>query len=453
MSALILLAALLLCSAFFSGSETAFFSLDRAARRELEGDRGGAAARALGLLERPRELLVAILFGNVLVNIAYMSVSATLADGVSGTGPKAATHGAALLSLMIFGEVVPKSLTIAAPAVAARAAAGPLGLWSWLSWLLTAPLGALTERVLSVLGRRLPTKGALSDVELARLAALESQEGMLRPSIGDLLEDVLLLSGIRAREVMTPRVDITSFDLSKGRREAYFALAGEARLSKIPVHQGAGLDALIGVLNLKRVLKNPSRPLEALVEPAWFIPETKRLDGLLHEMLGRDATMGIVVDEYGGTSGLVTIEDVVEEIVGDINNQAAVPPLRARSATLYEVNGAVPIRELNDLLGTLLDSSGATTVAGYVARELGQIPRPGDRVTFSGGELRVAEVEKHRTLRVEVHLTRPPELDEHSDIVPIVEDSAAAALGDAAPATDGDPASPGAPLEGGEVAP
>ena len=98
-------------------------------------------------------------------------------------------------------------------------------------------------------------------------------------------------------------------------------------------------------------------------------------------MLGRDATMGIVVDEYGGTSGLVTIEDVVEEIVGDINNQAAVPPLRARSATLYEVNGAVPIRELNDLLGTRLDSSGATTVAGYLSRELGQIPRPGDRVS------------------------------------------------------------------------
>lgn len=402
----ILLLFLLLLSAFFSGSETAFFSLDRMDRIRLREKQNRGAKTVLRLLEHPRDLLVAILFGNVLVNILYFSVANSIAIQARSYSRllETATHAGALITIIIAGEVIPKTLTIGAPAFIARAVAPFLALWQRLSRFLTEPLSFITGKSLSLVDRRWPPPGALTDMELAQLVALQSKEGILASSVSDLLEDVLLLSRVRVKEIMTPRVDIFSFDLSEG-RDAFLEFVATVRRSKILVHNGTGLDGIHGVLNVKKVIQSPTKKLDELVEKAWFIPVTKSVESLLQEMLVKDASLAVVVDEYGGTAGLVTMEDVIEEVVGDISQQSNVPPIQASGPNCYSVSGSMTVRDVNDVLNLKIEE-GSTTVAGFVARTLGRIPVVGDHVPLRAGQLTVTKVEKLRTTQVLIEVQR-----------------------------------------------
>lgn len=402
----VLLLFLLLLSAFFSGSETAFFSLDRMDRIRLREQQSRGAKIVLRLLEHPRDLLVAILFGNVLVNILYFSVANSIAIEARNYSRllEPVAHGGALITIIIAGEIVPKTLTIGAPALIARAVAPILALWQRLSRFLTEPLSFITGKSLSLVDKRWPPPGALSDVELAQLVALQSKEGILANSVSDLLEDVLLLSRVRVKEIMTPRVDIFSFDLNDG-REAFLEMVASARRSKILVHDGSGLDGIYGVLNVKQVMRAPKTKLSDLVEKAWFIPVTKSVESLLQEMLVKDASLAVVVDEYGGTAGLVTMEDVIEEVVGDISQQTNVPTIQASGPNCYSVSGSMTVRDVNDTLNLTIEE-GSTTVAGFVARTLGRIPVIGDKVPLQAGQLTVTKVEKLRTTQVLIEIQR-----------------------------------------------
>jgi putative hemolysin len=407
----VLLVFLLLLSAFFSGSETAFFSLDRVDRLSLREHKSTAAKTVLTLLERPRDLLVAILFGNVLVNVLFFSVANSLANEVRHSYPllEPAAHGAALFTIIVLGEIVPKTLTISTPLLIARLVAPFLTLWQRLSRFLTEPLSYLTGQSLKVVDRRWPTPRSLTELELAQLVSLQTKEGVLPNSVSSLLEDVLLLSRVRVREIMTPRVDIQCFDLM-GDRASFLDFVAQVKRSKIVVHSGGGLDEIHGVLNFKKVLRSPSGSLSGSVEKAWFIPETKSVESLLQEMLSKDASLAVVVDEYGGTAGLVTIEDVIEEVVGDISQQVRIPVIQRSGPRSYSVSGALSIRELNDLLDLQLPEEGATTVAGFVARNLGRIPTMGDLVELKEGRLTVVAVENFRICQVLIELTPKAEL-------------------------------------------
>ncbi|MDF1666358.1 MAG: hemolysin family protein [Planctomycetota bacterium] len=402
----LLLLVLLLLSAFFSGSETAFFSLDRMDRIRLREKQNRGAKTVLRLLEHPRDLLVAILFGNVLVNILYFSVANSIAIQARGYNRllEPVAHAGALITIIVAGEVIPKTLTIGAPAFIARAVSPFLALWQRLSRFLTEPLSYVTGKSLSLVDRRWPPPGALTDMELAQLVALQSKEGILAASVSDLLEDVLLLSRVRVKEIMTPRVDIFSFDLTEG-REAFLNFVATIRRSKILVHNGTDLDGIHGVLNVKKVIQSPKKSLNECVEKAWFIPVTKSVESLLQEMLIKDASLAVVVDEYGGTAGLVTMEDVIEEVVGDISKQTNVPPIQASGPNCYSVAGSMTVRDVNDVLNLKIEET-STTVAGFVARSLGRIPVVGDQVPLRLGHLRVTKVEKLRTTQVLIEVQR-----------------------------------------------
>lgn len=404
---------LLLASAFFSGAETAFFSIDRPAHFKLRQQKAAAAARVITLLKRPRDLLIAILFGNVLVNLSYFSLAAVLAAEMRGRPIlEGLVHASALFGVIILGEIIPKTLVHTAPAAFAKLISAPMTLWERLSRFITGPLSGITGGSLALVDRVLPPLGNLTNVELARLVTHQRDEGFLAPTLGNLLEDVLLLSQIRVREIMTPRVDIASFDISQG-REAFLEVVADVRRSKIPVHRGEGFDEVFGILYLKDVLRRPEAPLEDLIHKAWFIPVTRRLDGLLRDMLNRDAAIAIVVDEYGGTAGLVSIEDVIEEVVGDISMQAQVPPLQAKGPDLFTVSGALSLRDANEALGVGLPEDGATTVAGLISRLLGRLPKEGDEVEVEEGVLTVTKVEKMRVIQVDVRLSKPRPYEEY----------------------------------------
>ncbi|MGE0706633.1 MAG: hemolysin family protein [Planctomycetota bacterium] len=408
---LALLLLLFSLSAFFSASETALFSLRRHDRKWLEQHATRAARCALELLGQPHSLLVAVLFGNLVVNFLLMGVSARVVLAFSSQGVAGVIAGFLLttFSVVVLGEVTPKAVAVTAPRRVALLTAPLLLLFRDATRRLTRPLERLVSGSLDLLERRLPRPGALTDQELKRFAELHGAEGSLERQASLFLAQALELRSRRANEILTPRVDLVAIDLSSPTaREELFALARERSYGKMLVHDGEGLDRIHGYLRMRDVLRAPAdQPLAELVRPLWFVPGTKTLESLLREMVERRAQLALVVDEYGGTSGLITLEDLVEEITGDIAREEAPPLLRPGDGGRWVLQGRFPLREAEDLLGIRFSDAGTTTLGGFVAHELGRIPEVGDVVWHSGVQLRVRELDRRRVSEVEVALPRP----------------------------------------------
>lgn len=407
-ASLLLIALLLACSAFFSASESALFALRREDRDWLQR-RGGAAARcALELLARPRTLLVAVLFGNLIVNFLAMSLTARLVIPALGDGAGAVTLGVLATTglVVVCGEVTPKALAVAAPRTIALLAARPLLAFRDASRPLTGPLERLVSWGLDRLEPRLPpAEGALTDLELSRFALLHGEAGALERDASEFLAAVLELGSRRVHEVMTPRVDVVAFDLG-GTRDDFLALVREHRVSKVPVHRGAGLDTIDGYIQTRDVLRERERPLEELVRPLWFVPSTKSLESLLREMIARQELIALVVGEYGGTHGVVTLEDVVEEITGEITHDEH--PLLRQGPTdrAWIAAGRFPLRELGEVLGVRFPP-GHTTLSGWIAHSRGRLPEVGDVVYLAGIQFRVHALEGRRARDVVIALPEP----------------------------------------------
>ncbi len=204
---------------------------------------------------------------------------------------------------------------------------------------------------------------------------------------------------------MTPRVDVVAFDLGTT-RDDFLALVREHRVSKVPVHRGAGLDTIDGYIQTRDVLRERERPLEELVRPLWFVPSTKSLESLLREMIARQELIALVVGEYGGTHGVVTLEDVVEEITGEITHDEH--PLLRQGPTdrTWIAAGRFPLRELGEVLGVRF-APGHTTLSGWIAHSRGRLPEVGDVVYLAGIQFRVHALEGRRARDVVIALPEP----------------------------------------------
>jgi CBS domain containing-hemolysin-like protein len=398
--ALALLGLCLLLAAFFAASETALFSLRREEQKRLLAETSPAARAANDLLSRPRTLLVVILLAGVTIDAFFFSVSAHIAHDFS------LTHGlwaipvvgaVSVILMLALGEIAPKAIAASQRRRAALRMARPLLLVRELLRPIATPvergLSALTELV----ERRLPERArGLRDAELVRLVEQEEKEGRLERRASELLADVLELRSRRVKEVMVPRVDVLAFDLTQGRAR-FLELLREKRHGEFPVHDGRGLDKIHGFLRGRRVLAAPPDvPLAKLVEPARFVPETMTLESLLRTMATEKRTAAIVVDEHGGTAGLVTLEDVVEEIVGDIASPFDRPLVRKTSEGSFLLSGRLGLREAGEILGVRFAQKGATTLSGYFSLRLGRVPEKGDTLAFPSVTLRVESVVRGR---------------------------------------------------------
>jgi putative hemolysin len=402
---------LLFClSAFFSASETAMFSLRRHDREWLERQGSRGARSTLELLSQPRSLLVSVLFGNLLVNFLLMGVSARVVLELSSHGLKGMVLGFALttVAVVILGEVTPKAIAVTAPRQVAVLAAPLLLLFRRATHRLTRPLERLVSGSLDLVERRLPPAGALTDQELKRFVELQGAQGSLERQASEFLAEAMELASRRAHEIMTPRVDLVALDLSSATaREDFLELLKERRFGKVLVHDGQGLDLIHGYLRVRDVLRAPeAQALVELVRPLWFVPSTKSLESLLREMVERRQQLALVVDEFGGTHGLITLEDLVEEITGDIAREDAAPLLRPGPEGRWVLQGRFPLRDAEELLGIRFPA-GPSTLAGFLAHELGRMPEVGDYVWHAGVQLRAATLDRRRVSEVEVALPRP----------------------------------------------
>jgi len=406
---------LLVLSGFFSGSEIACFSISQARVRALaeEGRRG--AGSLLRLRSDPDRLLITILIGNNVANIGAASLATFLATQVLGSAGVGVATGAVTLLVLFFGEITPKSFSAANATRISLLAAPVLELLSRVLFFLVGPLTALTRALLPRSPRGSTT--GVSEAEIRSLTQMGHSAGAIEEHERELIERTFRLDTTRVWEVMTPRVDVFAWPEDRTAEEIAGELA-EVPFSRIPVY-GDSLDDVTGVLYLRDAYQAlvsgpPEATLGELAREPFFVPETLTLVQLLREFQARRIHLGMVVDEHGGTDGLVTLEDVLEELVGEIVDEVDVLEETVIGVGRNEllVDGSADLRRIDEHLGMSLPVGERRTLNGFLLEELGRVPQPGE--TVERGRLSIEVLGATDTqvtrARVTLRLGNPPDL-------------------------------------------
>jgi len=389
-----LLGALVVCSGSISASETALFGLG-------QRDRKRAGATVESLLEAPRDLLVSVLFINLVVNILYFSFADRLTSGEGWGGPWVGTV-MVLVPLILFGEVLPKTLGLRAPVAIARVVAPVLAVAVRLLLPVRSVLGRALDFVATLAGTR--DERRVSPEELSLAVGGTGTSGHLDMVEADLLSEVVELKSIRVREIMTPRVDALWLSRDGSDRAALVGEALRRRIPWLPVVVG-GADEVVGMVKLRDLLREPDRPVAQLVMPVVFVPEVASALDLLQLLRENRSSEAVCVDEWGGSAGVVTIEEIFEEIVGDLRAEGEskeeyriVPMGEGR----FRVPGHMSVRDWNEHFGGRVLPVEFETVGGLVTALVGRVPRVGDRVEVGALELEVTEVRSRRVIAADV---------------------------------------------------
>jgi putative hemolysin len=405
MTPLLLLALGLLSSAFFSAVETAIVSVNhtRLSHRADSGDT--RASRALRFLEDPRRLFGATLVGSNLANVftATLGTLWFLHRFGEASVPWAVLGLTAIL--LVIGEIVPKSI---ARAQADRLTLQLVGTLEWLDAAmrpLVLLVTAASTGLLRLFGvKTSPTRAAMSRQDFQLLLDESEETGQVAPAQGRILSRVLDFGETTVAQVMRPRTDIVAVEARTPVREV-IELVDRTGFTRIPAYRG-NPDQIVGFVHLFDLLKTPAMelPVDGLLRPIGFVPEAKTCDELLREMRARHRPIMVVVDEYGGTAGIVTIEDLVEELVGDIKNEeeTAQTPVRRLEHGRWAVDAAMRVADVNEALDLDLPEGDYETLAGLVLERLGRIPAAGDVVTMAGVRIEVLAADRRRVRQVAI---------------------------------------------------
>lgn len=405
---LLLIVALLLFSAYFSSAETALFSLHGPRRGRLRQQAGRVEKLIQQLLASPRALLTTILVGNTVVNLLLSVLAAGLFTAHFGNerGPWLAT-GVMTVLLLLFGEIAPKTFAVGAPLRTSRFVAPGLHALS----LVLRPITETAMRVGDAIGRRLqrpdsPPREILTEEEIKTLVTMGSEEGVLESRETEFIHNVFLLHDRRVQDLMTPRVRVFTLDVASTAdavRDAV-ALAG---YSRIPVYEERQ-ENIVGYVEATDLLWEGSGPdertLKQVLRPLRFYPQTKDAGDLLREMHGSAVHFAGVVDEHGGFAGVVSLEDALEQVVGEIRDLHDVDRFHITWSPEGDaiVAAHMELRVLNSLLGLSLVDPQAETIGGLVLNRLGSVPRPGTRLDVAGIRLLVESAAPNRVLKVRV---------------------------------------------------
>jgi putative hemolysin len=400
---------LLLLSAFFSGSETALFSLSRSSISGMI-DGGVRRRRVSELLEKPRKLLVTILFGNLLVHIA--STSAVTALAIELFGERGLGYSMVVMTflILIFGEITPKSLALRHGPTLAPKIAGPLKLLMWLFWPVRVILGRIADSTVDGSKRMFgESHERYESSELATAVEMGHIDGVFDEFEKNILVNFFHFTKRSLNEILTPRVEVFSLDADTGLQDAIIQVRAKG-YSRIPLFEDSA-ENIVGILNARDMLgrdRDEKIAVRELMRPVTFVPETKRVRDLLGEFLSTRERVAIAVDEHGSFEGIVTLEDILEDIFGEIRDrlEPRVDEFNLLDNDRIVVEGSMKLEDLNDRFGTILDSPQVETVGGYLIEYAGRIPREGE--VFRIGELRflVLSAEPVRVNKVKIERQR-----------------------------------------------
>jgi CBS domain containing-hemolysin-like protein len=394
------MAGLLVGSGFFSGTETALFNLSRGQLHQLRRRRGGRTVAVL--LRRPQTTLNLLLLGNMIVNVAYATIAAVMALYIRRTGGAAwqvaATSLAGLVVLILLGEVAPKMLAYRTTERWSLTAATVLRVVGRLLWpLLWVLERLLVNPLVTIIAPRPTDEADITAGELSALLKLSASRGLLDDDAHALLHEIVDLTRLRVADVMVPRVDMTACDIHTPRPQLEQLLT-EKGLRRICVYDG-DVDHILGLIHAKRLLLSPQAPLRELVVDVPYVPVTANIERALLQFRQTRRQVAVAVDEYGGTAGLITLDDILEEIVGDIprdesdDRDTAVMRL---SDNEYLLHADLAIHEWADVFGIDLHAERISTVGGFVLALLGRIPKAGDTVTYRNLRFTVQAMDARR---------------------------------------------------------
>lgn len=408
---LIAIALLLVLSAAFSGSETALFSLTPARRDRLAETRPKTGRRVDRLLSKPARLLGTLLLSNLLVNVTATSlftlavIAYTRRIGLE-PGVWLGLGGLVMTGvLLVFGEVTPKVIATHRPE-GFIAVSGPL---IELVRQVMAPPVRLLTRLSSSLAPRSHEPEHLTEEELHTMIRVGRERGVIAGREEEVLWNLVGLEERTVSEVMTPRIDMVGVEKSQTIRDAK-RTCRESGFSRLPVYDRTA-DSVVGTCYAKELLTaaDESAAVDTSCRPAYFVPESKRLPPLLDELRKKGSHIAVVVDEFGQTAGLVTLEDVLEAIFGEITDEFDQPaeelPYFKLDGSSYIVEGEIDIATLNRLFAGAFSDVEHERLAGYIHERLGRLAREGDVVRHAGLEITVQEVDNNKLERVVVRRT------------------------------------------------
>jgi putative hemolysin len=404
---IVLIISLILCTTA-SAAETALTSVSRIKLKNLveEGDK--KALEIERLISQPNVFLSTILVVNSVAVIIASSMTTVLA--LRFIPDYGELIGTILISLvvLIFCEITPKTAAVQNPIRWARTLIKPVRVAAWLLHPLIVALSAVTNNLVRLMGGQMKHRGPfVTEEELRLLVSVGEEEGILEEGETDMIHSIFEFADTTVREVMIPRIDMVTLESDATVDEAV-DLALQGGFSRIPVYEET-IDNIIGVLFTKDMLKqlregHNSSPIRELVRPAYFVPETKKLDDMLREIRQKRTHMAIVVDEYGSVAGLVTIEDLVEEIVGDIQDEYDREENLYEQITQYEYifDAKINLDEFNELMDTDLENEDYETLGGFLLGQLDKIPISGDTITYNNLTFTVLTTRGLRITKVKV---------------------------------------------------
>ena len=420
LSSYLLIVLLIAFSAFFSGSEISYSSLN-ALRMKNAAESGGLAAKAAYWIYQAYDsALVTILIGNNLVNIASSSVATLIA--VSLLGDEGAWAATAVMTVLIltFGEIIPKIIAVQLPEGFAKFVALPLRVMMFITkpivWVFNKLL-MLLDRVWARFGESGPT---VTEDDLETILETVEDEGVIDEDRAELLQSALDFGDVLAYEIITPRVDMLAIDIEDDWEEV-LKTAYDSPYSRIPVYEDT-IDNIIGILHLnhffKELVEQPQFDLRSILMPVNFVHKTMPLDDVLTVMKKRQCHMVIVTDEYGGTMGCLTMEDVLEQLVGDIWDESdeIVDEFVQTGEDTYEADGDMRIYDFFeelDIDDRDFDDDNAT-LGGWAIEMLGDYPKVGDSFDYKNLTITVKKLQNLRVIRlaVQVHPLPPEEAEE-----------------------------------------
>jgi putative hemolysin len=404
------LAALLVLSAFFSGAETALFSLNRIQLSRMKESRDRASARILTVLGTPNRLLTSVLIGNTLVNVSTAAVATTFLLRLSHRWGLELAVVLDTALVLIFGEILPKTMAVSFPERVARTVVRPLQFFMTLASPMAKVVVAISRRMLRLLGVQDTSLKLdhLTHRELRSLFDELEREEVMSELETRMTRNIFSFSTTPAQSVMTPRVDVVAVSASAPVDEIVKTIK-ESRHSRIPVYSD-GIDNTVGFINAKEFLLDPTRPISSYVRPVMVVPEKKRIDEIFQEMQSKQFPMVVVVNEYGEMVGIVTQEDLVEQVVGEIYDEYEVEeaPVAKEAEGEFVVEGLISLEDLNRELDLDLRAEESVTLNGLLCEKLERLPAQGDVVKINGVTLEVLEVQQNRCerCRVKIELER-----------------------------------------------
>ena len=403
-TSLLLMAVLVAFSAYFSATETAFSSLNRTRLRVLAEKGDKRAALACSLSEQYDKMLTSILIGNNIVNIALSSLCTLLFIHLLGDGGATVATAVTTVVVLVFGEVTPKSLAKESPERFAMFSAPFLRAVMWV----LSPFAWLFSQLKKLVGRVVRSGGErpMTQEELLMLVDEVQQEGGLDKDEHELLRSAIEFTDRDAEDILTHRVDLEAVPADASPEEVA-RVFGESRFSRLLVY-GTDIDDIVGVIHQSDFYADGlqgGKPLSALMTPPLFVPKSIRISVLLRLLQRKKAHIAVVTDGYGGTLGIVTMEDILDELVGEIwdEHDEVVEDIRREGAGVWTVSGGADLYRLLDRLGLDGRQVESASVTGWVMERLGRVPEPGDAFTEGPWRITVTAADERRVrqLRVE----------------------------------------------------